>query len=322
MLTVLVCLFASRAVSVRYSDDSLDGAQFESHDGGLAVEEEDPIEDTGGIEVKFLGRSGKFEIYSKAVGEGDKNKLTFEIDELREMDAEGNEVGAKANPKHQLKDFKKTEFEFTRTSDVLVGTAKAHKISFTSNITAVGYLKVDTYLIRTEGEVGVNLTDPDADVWDTFAGDVKFNIELSEWKWCGSDGTVCENKGINEVGEFIELDIELKSFTAPQEAPPKRGKGGKGEQNFELGGNISLDLTSALIVDGSMSWMPEGYPKTTTKKGKQIFTFKFPKFSDRATYDPILGTGTSASRDPEDTAGRSCFFGWSALLLLAVGSMA
>ena len=35
--------------------------------------------------------------------------------------------------------------------------------------------------------------------------------------------------------------------------------------------------------------MPEGYPKFELKGSKQSYTFRFPKFTDTAFYDPIVG---------------------------------
>jgi len=66
-------------------------------------------------------------------------------------------------------------------------------------------------------------------------------------------------------------------------------KAGK-QQEFELGGGIGLQLTNKTMVDGKQVEMPEGYPKVAMKGSSQVFTFRFPKFTQSALYDPLLTT--------------------------------
>jgi hypothetical protein len=265
---------------------------------------------SGGMEVKFMGKSGKFAVFRKAEGEKDKNQIKFEIAELRELAADGvTEVGAKAKPKHQLKNFKKTEFSFDVVQGAAVGEATATKVSFKSNIEGVGTLKVDTFLMATKGEVGLDVTDDTLPSWSAFPGDVKFNIEFESWKFCGGGEVTCTNKGKDEVGEFIDLDIEIKGpKTKPEKKDKKKGKGAKGGKGktFDLGGGVGLDMSPDILLDGSNNTMPDGYPMLQTKGSKQIFTFRFPKFVNKTIYDPLLGTSEEARKllenpDPSPT---------------------
>lgn len=259
--------------------------------------------DAGGVAVKFRGKSGKFTIFSKSMGETDPNKITFQVAELREVDADGNEVGQKAKPKHQFSNFARTDFNFTFQETVQVGTASGSQVSFSSDVLGLGVLVVDTFIITQAGEVGPNLDDPLSARWNTSVGDLKFNLALQDWKWCG-DGASCTNKNKAETGHFIDVDIELKGQKA--QAETKTGKGGgsgkRASKSFDLGGGVDMDLSPEVMLDGVNNTMPEGYPKLTIKGAKQIFTFRFPKFSKNATYDPVLGTSGSESLSSDTTS--------------------
>lgn len=47
--------------------------------------------------------------------------------------------------------------------------------------------------------------------------------------------------------------------------------------------------------------MPAGYPMLTTQGSKNIFTFRFKKFSESALYDPIVDLGDSDNSGGSDT---------------------
>merc|ERR1712127_1054194 len=67
------------------------------------------------------------------------------------------------------------------------------------------------------------------------------------------------------------------------------------ERKFTLGGGVSLLLTNKIMVDGVETEMPAGYPMVGMKGANQMFTFRIPKFTTGAVYDPVLDSSKSES---------------------------
>merc|ERR1719199_1075060 len=72
--------------------------------------------------------------------------------------------------------------------------------------------------------------------------------------------------------------------------------------------------------------MPEGYPKFELKGSKQSYTFRFPKFTDTAFYDPIVGFSSTEAdaeeaekKDSDNSDGASLSL--SGMLLFSLSSI-
>jgi len=233
----------------------------------VAGSSRDVTEAGGEAEVGILGKSGKFTASLKSDA---SNKVTVEMDALRQIDANGNAVG---NTSLSLTTFAAQEFTIANPVDVKMGvdsSVSAKKISFTSWVGSAGEFLVETYAVTSAGDVG-----PDGEPWKVVPGDVKFNIGLTKWTFA-------------EGAEFVELDIKMKGKNAAAIAVPGKAN------TLDLGGGVKLQLTSKITVDGKQVEMPAGYPKLRTVGGGQVFTFRFPKFLDYLLYDPLLGMGQSA----------------------------
>lgn len=248
--------------------------------------------------VDILGQSGKFTVYDERRGKASGIQVT--MDALREVDASGNSVGASGSVRHSIQTFAAQNFEIAPGEDVTLGddNVSAVKVSFASSVSSIGLIRVDTYVLGKSGALG-----PPGETWAVQAGDLKWNIELSNWTWC-----VCKQGQQTEEGAFIDLDISVKGF-ADVEA-----KGGN--KSLSLGGGVTLELSNQVYADGTWASMPEGYPKISLKGSSTTFTFRFPKFTTSSLYDPVR-TGLSAGEDAR-TASTSTATGLSSIFMPAM----
>jgi len=260
------------------------------------------IQQAQGMAVNVSGQSGKFSAYRQAQGPSDPGKVVIEMDALREVDASGKQVGKAGSTKHSIENFASQSFTFSSPKTVKMGqgnNVSAVKMNFRSTVSTIGKVGVDTYIMTSGGIVG-----PEGEPWSVSAGDIKFNIELSDWTFC--DAEICKDG----VGNGVELDVKIKG----KNTFAVRVTGEK--QQFELGGGSKLQLTNKIMVDGKQVEMPAGYPKVRLVGTSQVFTFRFPKFTTSALYDPLLTRpeeGVIASH-ARGLSGSICSFAFVAFL--------
>jgi len=242
-----------------------------------AVPEPVPYEvESGGVSVQILGNSGKIRMFSAEVGHNDPNAIVIEMDSLQELDVNGNPVGTSGQDRHSINTFANQDFTFHPVVyDHMMGVNSlltANKLSFTSPVGNVGYISVDTFIMRSRGHVG-----PQGEEWGVRAGDMKFNVNFPSWTFCDA----CGNRG-TEVGAFLELKIKIKGAAASVTLV-------EGTTNtYTLGGNANLTLTDKVMLDGVQGVMAEGFPQLSMQGNSQIFSFRFPRFESSAEYDPVL----------------------------------
>lgn len=249
-----------------------------------------------GLEVNILGQSGKINLENKNT----KSKVQITMDGLRELDANGNLVGKKGNPKHSINNFAQVEFAFSVSeSDVplynetdpeqVIDIAKAVNIDFTATLDTGSKLTVEAFAVSEEGTAG-----DQAGNWTVAAGDFKWNILFDEWNWC--DTNTCQE------GEaaFVELDIEVKETDSDGSDAEAVGDGE--EESYAISDSATLELTNGFTdEDGEVYEMPPGYPKITSNNGKTLFTFRFPRTKvdgedvEQIIYDPVLRFMSSSS---------------------------
>eukprot|EP00928_Gymnodinium_smaydae_P084538 TRINITY_DN677_c0_g1_i16.p1 TRINITY_DN677_c0_g1~~TRINITY_DN677_c0_g1_i16.p1 ORF type:complete len:416 (-),score=59.29 TRINITY_DN677_c0_g1_i16:838-2028(-) len=224
--------------------------------------------------VHVQGQSGKFTVYDSIQGKA--QGITINMDALREVDASGKAVGATGpkDSKHSFNSFATQQFTIEDAETVKVDNVEATLIKFHSPINTIGKIQVDTYVMGGAGQVG-----PPGEKWAVSNGDLKWNIKLYEWTFCGC------NKG-TEVGEYVDLDVSMKG--------PRTASHNKGSKSINMGDGVSLELSNQVLVDGTWMAMPAGYPMVTVKGSSTTFTFRFPKFNASATYDPLI-SGLSPS---------------------------
>lgn len=219
----------------------------------------------GGTSVEVLGQSGKARIIR-----GNK-VVTMQVDYLSEVDASDNEVGQVSNPKHTIQSFATQDFTFSPLVEKQFQNMTAREFAFETPINTIGNMNIVTVLLNEEGTVGT-----ETETWNVSPGDVKWNIELSDWTFCNpcSDGTA----------KYIDVGIEIKGTKSES----------KGNQTVDLG-DATLELSNRVVVDGKEEFMASGYPKVVTKGVKDLYIFRFPKFTTKATYDPLLQLSTVAN---------------------------
>mmetsp|Transcript_4509 Transcript_4509/g.13160 ORF Transcript_4509/g.13160 Transcript_4509/m.13160 type:complete len:313 (-) Transcript_4509:209-1147(-) len=241
----------------------------------------------GGVLVDVQGQSGKFTVYKESEGKAKGIQIT--MDALRELDSAGNAVGASGSTKHSINTFAAQAFTIAAPEDVTLSAGQledgnasdtsgvsASKISFSSPVSSIGTVRIDTYIMKEAGNLG-----PPNETWAVSAGDMKWNIELSNWNWCG-----CSKGQTQEVGDMIDVDVTVKGlFSAAQGASSK---------SVNLGGGVTMELSDQVNVDGTWAAMPAGYPKVNIQGSSTTLTFRFPKFTTKVTYDPAI-TGLSSA---------------------------
>ncbi|CAE7687386.1 unnamed protein product [Symbiodinium sp. CCMP2456] len=226
------------------------------------------------VEVNIQGQSGKFTIVPKG-SSGNSVGIRVTMDALREVDAAGEAVGQTGSVKHSVNTFAAQDFTVGSVEQVTVGSVGAAKISFESTVSSIGSLGVDTYLIADSGAVGMN-----NDSWSVDIGDLKWNIRLWDWTWCGDSGATCKS---GEVGDAIELDITVQNMGGGS-ASKKDGS----NKTVSLGGSAQLQLSTQVQTDCTWVEMAPDYPMVTTQGSSTTITFRFPRFSSSSLYDPVI----------------------------------
>jgi len=250
----------------------------------LAVAENETAT-AGSVSVEILGQSGKMRLFSTAAGQ-EANRVTVEMDALRELNAAGETIGNTGTlaERHSLNGFANQDFTFDplesdfRPAGASYNAsihAKANRLTFRSPIGNVGMISVDTLIISHEGLVG-----PTGGEWFSGVGDMKFNINFPNWKWCGDADSSCAR---NDVGAFLELDISVKGAA---DTVTHMGNG-----VYNLGGDANMTLTDLVTIDGVEGQQMAETPSMRQQGSKTIFTFRFPRFENSAQYDPLIRQG-------------------------------
>lgn len=237
--------------------------------------------------VDVLGQSGKVTIWDGAKGSKgeDPNAVTMQIDFVKELTSTGANTG-----KHEIGSFATQNFAVTSSSTTF-GGATVTKITFGTDLdppgqtSKFGRLEVDTYVFESATNVST-----DTETWAVKAGDMKWAIRLSDWTWCTAANERCKQGNSVPVGDMVAVGVEIKGKGS---ASAKQGSGGK---DFDLGGGITMKLSDRTYNDGA-TWaaMPSGFPSLSSSGSKQLFTFRFAKFNQRSTYDPVMSAEEPAS---------------------------
>ena len=221
---------------------------------------EDVEHSVDGTTVKVLGQSGKIRL--DHVGQ----PITIDFDYLSELDASGTIVGHTGAVKHSVTSFATQSFTFTPVVEQPYLGVPTKTFTFESPVYSIGKLKVVALLFQENATI-----DTGAEQWEVSRGDMKFNIELSDWTFCNpcSDG----------IASFVEIGIEMKSSKEPDTAV--------GVSSVDVGGGL-VQLASQVNIDGSKVNLPSGFPQIIAEGSKTLFVFRFPKFSTSLSYDPLL----------------------------------
>ncbi len=247
----------------------------------------------GDTTVNILGQSG---MMSVTIG-GESSQVS--VDYLAEVDVNGVQVGCSGNPKHCVNSFASQSFTFnTPSTNVAVGDTTASVVTFQS-IIPTGFFTMTTMIINADGSISNSVPGGSTETLTLKKGDCKFNVMLSAWQWCTAQAPCSGGTG---VGAFIDVTVTVKGKNADASWSSDNMVG-------TLGGSI-ITLSNTVVLDGVVAAMPSGYPMiggNGNGNNKNSITFRFPKFTFAATYDPVLSAQTSLA--------------WGYIVLIVVGSV-
>jgi len=92
----------------------------------------------------------------------------------------------------------------------------------------VGKLAIDLALPEAEGEIDIN-----GEKQKLKKGDMKFNIALNDWEWCGVEGE-------NGAAAFLDVYVEVNSTQRPK---MKRARSASVPASFDLGDNTTMSFS-------------------------------------------------------------------------------
>ena len=166
------------------------------------------------------------------------------------------------------------------------------------------------------------ITPTDNESWAVVGGTVKFSVSVLNWPFCSGENDQSTDMGkacMGKTGAGLELEIEIKGSSEVNGTLPAGEKRYMLATNAQRGNDITLELSDEVFVDGE-EWraMEQGYPALTYQGGKQVFTFRLPKFASSALYDPLVqGLETDVERHLVDSGMRV-----GVIIAIALGSFA
>ena len=141
-------------------------------------------------------------------------------------------------PGKRFSDFNNTEFTIgQKKQNVKLSHSRSLKAlvkRFHANLGAeVGNLAIDMALPENDGEIDI-----DGEKQKLKKGDLKFNIELTEWNWCGDEGE-------DGAAAFLDVYIEVNSTHRPK---MRRGRSASAPASFDLGDNTTMSFSGKVCV--------------------------------------------------------------------------
>lgn len=209
--------------------------------------------------IDVLGQSGKVTIRRGS------NVITMQMDKLYEV-SNNVYIGTSGQNKHSVTAFANQNFDFTPLRTVTYKNVSVDEFYFYSPIYSIGFLDVRTMLVNNQSSLGTSTEE-----WAVNPGDIKWNIELRNWHFLPE-------------ADSIELHIEIKG---------RRPVGNTTSKSIDIGGG-TLQLSNRVVIDGVEQDMPLGFPKVVQKGSKDFYIFRFPRFQDKAIYDPVLQFAVSS----------------------------
>jgi len=132
----------------------------------------------------------------------------------------------------RFSDFDKQEFAMGEKHEgVKLGhsTVKAATTRFTANLGAqVGQLAIDLAMPEADGEIDI-----DGEKQKLKKGDMKFNIALDDWEWCGAENG-------DGAAAFLDVYVEVNSTMQPK---MKRARTATSPATFDLGDNATMSFS-------------------------------------------------------------------------------
>lgn len=234
--------------------------------------------------LKVMGESGKIEITLKKVVEGVEKIDTVNIrfSSLTERDSSGNEVGKAGSVKHSFNNFAQIKKEVSKVTETKFQNINAYSISLTAkDIVAPNSNFIGTfYIFNGSGKINTG----GSETVDVSPGSIKFSLDIQDWPFCQQMETCsgvhcCKKDKTMEVGSFLDFELEINGDKSIQNVK---------KNDFKFGSDTQLILSSMISVDDEWKQMTDGYPKVSTQGNTNSFTYRFPLFTKKALYDPVI----------------------------------
>ncbi|KAL9988164.1 hypothetical protein ACROYT_G002572 [Oculina patagonica] len=141
----------------------------------------------GGVRCKILGQSGKIMIelignntegnFSKA----NEDRLTFEVDAVKEVDLQGEAVGTTGAAKHSVNSLASQSFNFTKVDNVSYYQGiKVINVNLSAYLDGPqATLDILVFLFLESGNVTFG-----NESFAVYKGTLKFNIKIKDWEFC------------------------------------------------------------------------------------------------------------------------------------------
>ena len=191
--------------------------------------------------VKIVSDSGEIQFQRQL---GDASTLTdpvkIKMAQVVQVDAAGTEVATCSKlpsaPQIPMKKFngfagKAFNIEGMRNAQALpnAGSMKASMTKFAADLGAdVGKMSIDLALAEEAGEVSIA-----GEKQALKKGDMKFNMELSEWNWCGTAGQ-------SGAAAFLDVYIEV---TSKQQPTMDSDRNATAPASFQLGDGMKMSFS-------------------------------------------------------------------------------
>ncbi|KAL9988167.1 hypothetical protein ACROYT_G002575 [Oculina patagonica] len=250
--------------------------------------------------------------------------LTFEVESLQEIDAQGMPVGMSGGPSarsHGLSNLPAEIQKFTFSPLDNSSTYKGIPVKRVNlSVPLAGpqaNLKLMVFVFLREGNI-----DFGNETFRVQTGTMKFNIEISDWNFCGMNNETCtNNNNQNEIGQYLDMNLSIKSMAEPEEVEDSEEQRGKkpavcvDEENpdemdddcpriFKMGGNSEMLLNKGVLT-GNNEYVPfpPGFPKLVTTQTSKLFTFRIPRFNNTVLLDPSVNLGPITRNPPGGGGG-------------------
>ncbi|XP_078362016.1 skeletal aspartic acid-rich protein 1-like [Oculina patagonica] len=259
----------------------------------------------GGVQCKILGQSGKIMI--ELIGndtkgdfsEPNEDRLTFEVDEIKEIDLQGNVVGKIGPKKHFVNTLASQMFLFSKGDNLHQGikVINVNLLAFLFGPQAALHILV--FLFLESGNVTFG-----NESFFVYNGTLKFNIKITDWEFCDAALQNCGKGSLrNETEAFIDLTLHVESKGTPKKESMEDRKKSKKKpichnnsscpDVYDMGGGSDVVLNNEILIDGESIRMPDGFLKFVTEGYKKLFTFRIPKFNNTVVIDPAVNLGGS-----------------------------
>jgi len=244
---------------------------------------------SGDYSVHALGKSGKILINKGTSEDRDFKQVSINLSALREISTTGVAITGTGSNKHSFENFAQLSFTFSSIVDAEKDGLKVKTFVIqAANIVGTSVLKVRVYIFLEDGEIEIG----NLEKQQVYNGDVKFNVEVENWPFCKSATTCsgitcCKSGNVNLVGQFLDLEIEMRSND--KTTPTTQGSDeGDRVDILRFSNDNVIFLNNNIYVDDAWRKMATHYPKQKSTEAKNTFVFRLPVFSKKVSYDPVV----------------------------------